>query len=74
MKTLHHSIPSACRGGGPLDREGTSESALENLGVWRFTLRFVLPGFGLATPVDLERRAVNHWTQSLPFFGRVVTQ
>ena len=35
--------------------------------VWHFTLRFVLPGVGLATPVDLERRAVAYWTQSLPF-------
>jgi hypothetical protein len=37
-----------------------------SLGVWHFTLRFVLRGAGLATPVDLERRAVAYWTQSLP--------
>jgi hypothetical protein len=37
-----------------------------SLGVWRFTLRFALPGLGLATPVHLERREVTYWTQSLP--------
>ena len=37
-----------------------------SLGIWHFTLRFVLPGVGLANPVDLERRAVSYWTQSLP--------
>ena len=35
--------------------------------VWHFTLRFVLPGAGLATPVNLELRAVAYWTQSLPY-------
>ena len=35
------------------------------LEVWHFTLRFVLPGVGLATPVDLERRVIAYWTQSL---------
>jgi hypothetical protein len=37
-----------------------------SLEVWHFTLRFVLHGVGLATPVDLERRAVADRTQSLP--------
>ena len=37
-----------------------------SLWVWHFTLMFALPGVGLANPVDLERRAVVYWTQSLP--------
>lgn len=37
-----------------------------SLEVWHFALRFALPEVGLDTPADLERRAVDHWTQSLP--------
>jgi hypothetical protein len=33
--------------------------------VWPLTLKFALPGVGLATSVDFGRHAVLYWTQSL---------
>ena len=54
------SVPSAAGW-----RTVLSRSIPLSLGVWHFTLRFVFPKVGLATPVDLERRAVAYLTRSL---------
>ena len=45
-----------------------------SLGVWHLTLRFAMPGVGLATPVDLERRAVNSRTRSPPVSPKHISE
>ena len=51
-------LPIAWRRGG--------QSNPLSLDVLHSTLSFAMPRVGLATPVDLDRRAVTYWTQSLP--------
>ena len=53
----------------PYELEGRrtvrARANLLSLEVWHFTLRFDLPGVGLANSVNLERRVVDHWTPRL---------